>query len=159
MYVGALVESPATRLELARVEGRSYHLPPMPRWIRYSLFPAAVAFAALFIALPQTGATTIKIVNKGGVLTYSPSSLSVKAGQRIAFENDTRQTQTATCLNCTPKATWDSGDIQPGQTVFVELPAEASAFDYASRYDEGLQGRLLAGVSEEASPSPSPSGS
>ena len=123
------------------------------------MFPAAVAFAALFIALPQTGAPTIKIVNKGGTPTYSPSTFSVKAGQRVAFENDTRQTETATCLNCTAKASWDSGDIQPGQTVFVSLPDAASAFDFASRYDEALQGRLLAGVSEEASPSPSPSGS
>jgi len=159
LYVGLLEKCPATRPELARTEGRSYHLPPMPRWIRYSLFPAAVAFAALFIALPQTGATTIKIVNKGGTPTFSPTSLSVKAGARVAFENDTRETQTATCLNCPAKATWDSGDIQPGQTVFVELPAAPSAFDYASRYGEGLQGTLLAGVSEEAPPSPSPSGS
>ena len=129
----------------------------MPRWIRYSLFPAAVAFAALFIVLPQTGAdATIKMVNISGTPTYTPSVLSVKAGARIAFENDTRQTQTATCLSCSPKTNWDSGDIQPGQTVFVTLPDGASAFDYASRYDEALQGRLLAGVTEEASPSPSP---
>jgi plastocyanin len=132
----------------------------MPRWIRYSLFPAAVAFAALFIALPQTGAdTTIKIVSTSGVPAYTPGTFSVKAGARVAFENDTRQTQTATCLNCTPKATWDSGDIQPGQTVFVTLPDVATAFDFASRYDEALQGRLLAGVTEEASPSPSPAAS
>src|SRR5438270_9927192 len=84
----------APRPELACAQSRSYHLPPMPRWIRYSLFPAAVALAALFIALPQTGAdTTIKIVNRGGTPTYSPSVLSVKSGARIAFENDTRQTE------------------------------------------------------------------
>ncbi len=132
----------------------------MPRWIRFSLFPAAVAFAALFIALPQTGAdTTIKIVNRSGTPTLTPSVLSVKAGARVAFENDTRQTQTATCLNCSTKAAWDSGDIQPGQTVFVTLPDEAAAFDFASRYDEVLQGKLLAGVTEEASTSPSPAAS
>lgn len=130
----------------------------MPRWIRYSLFPAAVAFSALFIVLPQTGAdATIKIVDKGGTPTYSPSVLSVNPGARIAFENDTRQTETATCLNCTPNANWDSGDIQPGQTVFVTLPDLAAALDYASRYDEVLQGKLLAGVTEEASASPSAS--
>jgi len=132
----------------------------MPRWIRYSLFPAAVAFAALFIALPQTGAdTTIKIVSRSGAPSYTPSTLSVKAGARIAFENDTHQTQTATCLNCSPKAAWDSGEIQPGQTVFVTLPDVATAFDFASRDDEALQGRLLAGVTEEASASPSPAAS
>ncbi len=129
----------------------------MPPWIRYSLFPAAVALAALFIALPQTGAdATIKIVDRGGAPTYSPSTLSVGAGARVAFENNTRQTQTASCVDCAAKASWDSGDIQPGQTVFVTLPATATAFDYASRYAEALQGRLLAGVTEQVSASPSP---
>ena len=132
----------------------------MPRWIRYSLFPAAIALAALFIALPQTGAdVTVKIVNKGGAPAFSPSILSVKPGARVAFENDTRQTESATCFNCTPKTAWDSGDIQPGQTVFVTLPDAAVAFAYASRDDDALQGRLLAGVSEEATISPSPAAS
>jgi plastocyanin len=132
----------------------------MPRWIRYSLFPAAVALAALFIVLPQTGAdATIKIVNQGGTPAFSPSTRSVKRGARIAFENDTRQTETASCLNCPPTTSWDSGDIQPGQTVFVTLPDIAVTFDFASRYAEALQGRLLAGVSEESSPSPSPAAS
>ena len=131
----------------------------MPRWIRYSLFPAAVALAALFIALPQTGAdATVKIVRDGSTPSFSPSILSVKPGARVAFENDTRQTETATCFNCTPKTTWDSGDIQPGQTVFVTLPDAAAAFDYASRYEDALQGRLLAGVTGGSS-SPSPAAS
>lgn len=132
----------------------------MPRWIRYSLFPAAVAFAALFIVLPQTGAdATIKIVSRGGTASYSRSVLSVSAGARVAFENDTRQTQTATCITCTAKTIWDSGDIQPGQTVFLTLPDVSAVFDYGSRYDDALQGRLLAGVSEQASASPSPTAS
>ena len=130
----------------------------MPRWVRYSLFPAAVAFAALFIVLPQTGAdATIKIVNRGGALALSPSVRSVEAGARVAFENDTRETQTATCLNCSARTTWDSGDIQPGQTVFVTLPDTATEFIYGSSYNQALQGRLLAGVTSE--PTPSPSGS
>jgi plastocyanin len=132
----------------------------MPRWVRYSLFPAAVAFAALFIVLPQTGGdATVKIVMQGGSPSFSPSVRSVAAGARVAFENDTKQTQTVTCLTCTARDTWDSGDIQPGQTVFVTLPDTATAFDYASRYDESLQGRLLAGVTEQASSSPSPAAS
>ena len=130
----------------------------MPRWIRYSLFPAAVAFAALFIVLPASGAdATIKIVSRGGPVAYSPTARTLKAGARVAFENDTRQTQTATCLNCSARTAWDSGDIQPGQTVFVVLPDRSAEFIFGSRYDEGLQGRLLAGVSAETSPSPSSS--
>jgi plastocyanin len=127
----------------------------MPRWIRYSLFPAAIAFSALFMVLPQTGAdATVKITGPLASPSFSPSVLSVKAGARIAFENDTRATQTATCATCTRDA-WDSGDIQPGQTVFVTLPSAQGSFEYASRYDQAVTGRLLVGVSAESSPSPS----
>jgi plastocyanin len=129
----------------------------MPRWIRYSLFPAAIAFSALFIVLPQTGAdVTIKIVGPPTAPRFQPTIASVKPGARIAFENDTRVTETATCLTCAAGA-WDSGDIQPGQTVFLVIPAARGIFDYGSRYDQNLVGRLLVGVTAEASPSPSSS--
>jgi len=129
----------------------------MPRWIRYSLFPAAIAFAALFIVLPQTGAdVTIKIVGPITAPRFQPAVASVKPGARIAFENDTRATQTATCLTCSANR-WDSGDVQPGQTVFLTIPPARGTFDYGSRYDVNLIGRLLVGVSAETSPSPSAS--
>jgi plastocyanin len=129
----------------------------MPRWVRYSLFPAAIAFAALFAVLPQTGADkTIKIVGKEGSLRFQPAIASVEPGARVAFENDTRLTETATCLTCTGKA-WDTGDIQPGQTIFLTIPTTAGDYQYGSVYDQGLIGRLLVGVGAEASPSPSAS--
>jgi plastocyanin len=129
----------------------------MPRWIRYSLFPAAIAFSALFIVLPATGAdVTIKIVGPATAPRFQPTIAPVKPGTRIAFENDTRATQTATCLTCTANP-WDTGDIQPGQTVFLVIPTARGIFDYGSRYDQNLIGRLLAGVAAEASPSPSAS--
>jgi plastocyanin len=129
----------------------------MPRWIRYSLLPAAIAFSALFIVLPQTGAdVTIKILGPATAPRFQPTISSVKPGARIAFENDTRVTETATCLTCAANP-WDTGDIQPGQTVFVVIPATRGAFDYGSRYDQNLVGRLLVGVTAESSPSPSAS--
>ena len=129
----------------------------MPRWIRYSLFPAAIAFAALFIVLPQTGAdVTIKIVGPVSSPRFQPVVASVKPGARIAFENDTHATQTATCINC-PRDAWDSADIQPGQTVFLRIPQTPGPFDYGSRYNQNLVGRLLVGVGAEVSPSPSAS--
>jgi plastocyanin len=129
----------------------------MPRWIRYSLFPAAIALSALFIVLPPTGAdATIKIVGSATASRFQPAVASVKPGARVAFENDTRATETATCINCGTGA-WDSGDIQPGQTVFVTLPQTSGSFDYGSRYDQNLVGRLLVGISAEPSPSPSAS--
>ena len=129
----------------------------MPRWIRYSLFPAAIALSALFIVLPQTGAdATIKILGTATTSRFQPTISSVKPGARIAFENDTRATQTATCINC-GVGPWDSGDIQPGQTIFMTIPKTPGQFDYGSRYEQNLVGRLLVGVSAEASPSPSAS--
>jgi plastocyanin len=129
----------------------------MPRWIRYSLFPAAIAFSALFIVLPQTGAdVTIKVVGPATAPRFQPAIASVKPGARIAFENDSRATETATCATCAANA-WDSGDIQPGQTVFFTIPSAAGIFDYGSRYDQSLVGRLLVGVTAETSPSPSAS--
>jgi plastocyanin len=121
------------------------------------LFPAAIAFAAFFAVLPQTGADkTIKITGTEGALQYRPAVATVAPGARIAFENDTRTTQTATCQTCTGKP-WDSGDIQPGQTIFVTLPTTSGTVDYGSNYDQGLTGRLLVGASAETSPSPSSS--
>ena len=144
-------------LESRARQAGSYHLRPMPRWVRYSLFPAAIAFAAFFAVLPQTGGDkTIKIVGKEGSLRFEPAAVTVDPGARVAFENDSRFTETATCVSCGDKG-WDTGDIQPGQTVFLTLPDANAAYEFGSIYDQGLAGRLLAGVSAETSPSPSAS--
>jgi plastocyanin len=129
----------------------------MPAWVRYSLFPAAVALAALFIVLPRTGAdATIKFLGKEGSFHVSPTVLRVQPGARVGFENDTRFTHTATCGSC-PKDAWDAGDIQPGETVYLTFD-EAGSFTYVDRYNTGVIGQLVVG-SEESSASPSVSAS
>jgi plastocyanin len=136
--------------------GATYHLPPMPRWIRYSLLPAAIALSAFFAVLPRTGAAlTIKIVGSDRAPRFSPAITTVDPGARIGFENDTKATHTATCATCKSDA-WDTGDIQPGQTVFVTIQTEG-AYDYVSRYDQatGLAGRLTVGAAGSPSPSAS----
>ena len=152
----------AFRAGLARAVSPSYHLPPMPRWVRYSLFPAAIAFSALFIVLPQTGAdATIKITGSAASPTFSPSVRSVGPGARVAFENDTRATQTATCLSCAERTSWDSGDIQPGQTRFVTVDKEGF-YDLRDRYAQEMGASLQVGAASaqpSGSPSPSPSAS
>jgi plastocyanin len=127
----------------------------MPNWVRYSLLPAAIALSALFIVLPSTAAdATIKFLGKDPGFRLSPTSLHVERGARVAFENDTRTTHTATCGSC-PKDAWDTGDIQPGQTVFLTFDKEGT-FTYVCRYHTNLIGQLVVG-NPEASPSPSPS--
>ncbi|MGZ4120303.1 MAG: cupredoxin domain-containing protein [Actinomycetota bacterium] len=122
--------------------------------MRYSLLPAAIAFSAFFVVLPRTGAgTTVKIIGPSDAPRYQPSVTTVAVGARVAFENDTRATQTATCSSCGSKG-WDSGDIQPGQTVFVDFRT-AGSYTFTSRYDPQLTAQVLVGV--EASPTPSAS--
>lgn len=118
------------------------------------MLPAAIALSAFFTALPRTGTgTTIKIVGSASSPRFSPAVVTVAPGARVAFQNDTRATQTATCTDCGATG-WDSGDIQPGQTVFVDLRT-AGSFSFASRYDPQATGRLIVGA--EASPTPSAS--
>ncbi len=127
----------------------------MPNWVRYSLLPAAIALAALFIVLPRTGAdVTIKFLGSDPNFRLQPTTLRVEPGARVAFENDTRVTHTATCGTCAKDA-WDTGDVQPGATVFLTFDDEGS-FTYVCRYHTNLIGQLVVGGAE-ASPSASPS--
>jgi len=129
----------------------------MPNWIRYSLLPAALALAALFIVLPRTGADeTIKFLGTQGSIRVSPATARVPLGARVSFENDTRVTHTATCGSC-PKDAWDTGDVQPGATVLLTFDQPGS-YTYVDRYDTTVLGQLVVGnVSSSASPSASAS--
>lgn len=128
---------------------------------RYSIVPVIVAFAAFFAVLPPTGAdATIRIIDQGDAWVFAPAAAQTPVGGRIAFRNESGQTHTATCgqPDC-----WDSGDIQPGETVFVETPREG-AFAFFCRYHQdspGLTGQLTVGAPEpvpssSADPVPSP---
>ncbi len=109
--------------------------------IRLSLLPAAVAFAAMFLVLPSSGAqATVHIVRAGSGWAFNPPIQSVRAGQRVAFVNNTRQTHTASCDRCA----WDTGDIQPGQTKFVTIEAPSGADAYHCKYhgQAGMTGQI-----------------
>lgn len=81
------------------------------------------AFAALFLVLPSSGAqTTVHILRAGTGWKFDPADAKLRAGQRIAFVNDTTVTHTATCDRCA----WDTGDIQPGQTKFVTIETKGN---------------------------------
>jgi plastocyanin len=79
-----------------------------------------LAFAAVFLVLPSSGAqATVHILRAGAGWKFDPAGAKLRAGQRVAFVNDTTVTHTATCDRCG----WDTGDIQPGQTKFVTIEA------------------------------------
>lgn len=128
----------------------------MARSFRVSLAPVAVAFAALFIVLPQRGADLeVRIAATGDAFAFQPDRVEAQPGDRIAFVNPTRSTHTATCIGCP----WDSGDIAPGQTVFLTFD-ETASYRFFCRYHgatHDLVGVLMVGdAPPPASPTPSP---
>jgi plastocyanin len=136
----------------------------MRKGLRVSIFPAVAALAALFIVLPQRGAdATIEMVGSTGAWRFQPAGpLRVDPGDRVAFSNDSRVTHTATCVatgDQTGACPWDSGDVQPGQTVFVTLPDDEALYTFACRY-HGRQLQMAGTIDTTAgsgtSPAPSP---
>jgi plastocyanin len=140
---------------VARAPRRLLSFAPM-RWVRYAAIPAAMAFAAFFAVLPTTGAdATIRIVGSGPESwRFEPAVLHVGKGARIAFHNDTHATHTATCGTCVTNA-WDTGDIQPGQTVFLTFDHEGGSRFFCRYHQSIVPGTLQVGP--EGSPSPSSS--
>ncbi|MFN2613613.1 MAG: cupredoxin domain-containing protein [Actinomycetota bacterium] len=105
------------------------------RSVPYLILPVVGAIAGLFLLLPRTGTgVTVHIRSHGGRVVYEPSTPSVARGARITFVNDTRGTHTASCVKCP----WDSGDVQPGQSVPIEIAA-VGTYEFFCRY-HGLQG-------------------
>lgn len=132
----------------------------MARSFRLSLAPVAVAFAALFIALPQRGADLqVRVASTADTFAYQPDEIEAQPGDRIAFVNATKSTHTATCIGCP----WDTGDIAPGQTVFLTFDDTAS-YRFFCRYHgatHDLLGVLIVGDAPPPavptqSPAPSP---
>lgn len=118
-------------------------MPRMTKVLKVSIVPAIVGLSALFLALPQTGATaTVEMVTATGGFRFASADIHAGTGARIAFENRTAVTHTATCGGCA----WDTADVQPGQTVTLAFP-EDGAFSYGCRYhgSQGMVGRLTIG--------------
>lgn len=125
----------------------------MGRWFR-SLVPAVAALAAVFIVLPQGGGdATVHMVAAGDGWGFRPATVRLEPGGRVAFVNDTGVTHTATCSGCP----WDTGDVQPGQTVLLPF-LDTAAYRFACDYHGGLgmTGELLVGSGTLPAASPGP---
>lgn len=104
-----------------------------------SSIPVIAALAAFFLVLPRGGAdVTVRIVPDEAVWTFAPAQAEAPAGGRVAFRNLTDVTHTADCIECP----WRSGDVAPGEIVFVPVGA-AGAYTYQCRYHgEVMRGEL-----------------
>jgi plastocyanin len=136
----------------------------MAKGVRVSILPVVGGLAALFLVLPHTGADAkIAMTGPEGEWTFSPDELRAEPGARVAFTNRTHITHTATCASFEgdpSPCTWDTGDVQPGQTVFVTLPDADATYSFGCRYHArnfGMAGRLITGAGSSVPvPSPSP---
>lgn len=126
--------------------------------LRVSILPALACLAAFFAFLPRTGAdATVRIIRSTDGFIFEPASIAVDPGQRIAFVNESKVTHTATCVGCPKGSTFDTGDVQPGQTIFATFPREGR-FGYRDRYHPEATGVVVAGnPPPEPAPSRSPS--
>jgi len=124
------------------------------RMIKGSILPALAALAALFIVLPTGGGdaeVTMVSVADGG-WAFQPAEIEVDEGARIAFSNDSTVTHTATCVGCP----WDTGDVQPGETVFLTFD-DAARYQFFCRYHGStgaMTGQLTVGNPPASTPSP-----
>jgi plastocyanin len=128
------------------------------KWFRVSVVPALAALAAVFGFLPTTGADVkVRIVSGSTPTRFVPSDIKADPGDRVAFINETERTHIASCSNCPEGARWDTGDIQPGQTVFVTFDTEGS-FQIQDAYAPAEQPSTITvgNPPPAASPSPSP---
>ena len=94
------------------------------------ILPVIAAISGLFLLIPRSGvAVQVRFVERAGRIQYVPSTPSVPAGGRVEFVNETGSTHTATCLGCP----WDSGDVQPDQSIVVPFRT-AGTFQFSCRY-------------------------
>lgn len=115
----------------------------MARWLKYSIIPAAAAFAALFAVLPPTGTgRKVSMVAAAGSYRFRPAAVRVDAGGAVTFFNDSKVTHTATCDGCP----WDTGDLFPGQLRTLRFD-RALAVRFSCRYhgEGGMRGTLAVG--------------
>jgi len=151
----ASVPDQRVALEMRAPRVAPYDSAPMARTSRFSIVPAAAALAALFIVLPQGGADAeVGMTGTAEAWVFSPASVEIEPGDRVAFINETSVTHSATCEGCP----WDAGDVQPGETVMVTFDEEVSS-RFFCRYHgagQGMVGQLLVGDAAPPGPAPTP---
>jgi plastocyanin len=75
----------------------------------------------------------VSIVN----FAFNPKSVTVKAGQTVAFTNNDSVTHTST------SSAWDSGDIQPGSSYTLTAPSQPGSYTYHCSIHPSMTGTLV----------------
>jgi plastocyanin len=123
-------------------------LPAMSR-SRWCLAPIVLVGALLLSACggsgsPSTTATTKPKPVPNPVITiqnfaFSPGTIVVAPGATVTVTNKDQVVHTLTSLT----ATWDTGDIQPGQTVTFTAPTKAGRYPYECNIHQFMKGLLI----------------
>ena len=101
---------------------------------RRTFLSAAAATAAVATTPAHAASThTVRIEN----MRFNPATLSVRAGDRIAWQNADVVPHTATC-----PGRFDSGAIAPGQSWVQPAPA-AGRYDVVCTFHPGMKAALV----------------
>lgn len=108
-------------------------LPARRHWLGSAL--SAAGWLALPLPLKALAVTSHQVVISS--LVFAPQQIRARAGDRVTWRNDDIVPHTATASD----HSWDTGIIEPGQQVTVEIPAEAG-IRYYCLYHPAMTGRI-----------------
>ncbi|MGB5558383.1 MAG: cupredoxin domain-containing protein [Paracoccaceae bacterium] len=103
---------------------------------RTALALTAAAPVALATSARAASHAAHEVVIKG--FAFSPAELDVQAGQAVRFVNNDNAPHTGTAAD----GSFDTGALQPGDTVEVEIPAGNHAF--VCRFHPKMKGVIRA---------------
>ncbi|MBN3562180.1 hypothetical protein [Aliamphritea spongicola] len=115
------------------------YLPARRNWLGGTL--SVAGWLVLPLPLKGLAATTHEIVISS--LVFAPQQISARAGDRVTWRNDDIVPHTATATD----HSWDTGIIEPGQQITLEIPAGAGAgagagATYYCLYHPSMKGRI-----------------
>jgi plastocyanin len=103
---------------------------------RWSALGALCAAGTLWIVSAAETAKTHTVVMEG--MNFSPATLRIRPGGRVAFKNTDLVPHTATA---TDAKTFDSGEIKPGESWSVIPPAGRTS--YTCKYHPMMRGEIV----------------
>lgn len=111
--------------------------------------------AAALLLLPAAAAEEIVVEARDNV--FVPAEITVGPRAEVVFPNTGRAPHTATAKD---RRTFDTGNINPGETKSIRAPARQGTYDYVCIYHEslGMVGKVIVrvGGTGPASPAPAP---
>src|SRR5260370_1385369 len=136
-------------------------LPSQPRQLAHWNFRAIAFVAFLFVSQLKMNAATVQVlVGNNGTLSFSPSSVSIQAGDTVEWIWKASGHSTTSGTPNMPAGLWDSGVQSAGFTFFHTFPVAGSFSYYCTPH--GACCNMVGTVNVAAatsSPTPIPKGS